>query len=334
VLDLSLIWAGIIALGVFVYVMLDGFDLGIGLLFPFFPAERERDVMMNTVAPVWDGNETWLVLGGAGLFAAFPVVYSAVLSALYLPLTLMLVGLIFRGVAFELRAKANRTRHLWDLAFIAGSATATFFQGVALGTYIQGIPVVNREFAGGGFDWLNAFSLFTGLGLLFTYAVLGCGWLIIKTEGELQRKMFALMRPLTGLLLGVIAVVSLWTPLIDPAIAARWFDLPNLFYLLPVPLAVLLCVWGIFRAVARRQEKAPYFLALAIAALGYAGFLISIWPHLIPPSVTLWQAAAPHSSQAFALVGALVIIPIILAYTALGYWVFRGKVRADDAGYH
>ncbi|MBI3146325.1 MAG: cytochrome d ubiquinol oxidase subunit II, partial [Pseudogulbenkiania sp.] len=195
-LDLSLLWAGIIALGVFIYVMLDGFDLGIGILFPFFPAEAERDVMMNTVAPVWDGNETWLVLGGAGLFAAFPVVYSAVLSALYLPLILMLVGLIFRGVAFEIRAKANRTRHLWDLAFIAGSGSATFFQGVALGAYIQGIPVLNREFAGGGFDWLSPFSLFTGLGLLVTYAVLGCGWLIIKTEGELQRKMFALMRPL------------------------------------------------------------------------------------------------------------------------------------------
>jgi cytochrome d ubiquinol oxidase subunit II len=333
-LDLSLIWAGIIALGVFIYVMLDGFDLGIGILFPFFPAEVERDVMMNTVAPVWDGNETWLVLGGAGLFAAFPVVYSAVLSALYLPLILMLVGLIFRGVAFEIRAKANRTRHLWDLAFIAGSGSATFFQGVALGAYIQGIPVVNREFAGGGFDWLSPFSLFTGLGLLVTYAVLGCGWLIIKTEGDLQRKMFALMRPLTVLLLLMIALVSLWTPLVDPAIAQRWFSLPNLFYLLPVPVAVALCVWGIFRAVSRRQEKAPYFLALAIAALGYAGFLISIWPHLIPPSVTLWEAAAPRSSQAFALVGALIIIPVILVYTALGYWVFRGKVRAGDSGYH
>jgi len=333
-LDLSLIWAGIIALGVFIYVMLDGFDLGIGLLFPFFPHEKERDVMMNTVAPVWDGNETWLVLGGAGLFAAFPVVYGAVLSALYLPLTLMLVGLIFRGVAFEIRSKANRTRHLWDLAFIAGSATATFFQGVALGSYIQGIPVVNREFAGGEFDWLSPFSLFTGLGLLFTYATLGCGWLLIKTEGELQRKMFVLMRPLTALLLVMIAVVSLWTPLVDPAIARRWFSQPNLFYFLPVPAAVALCAWRIFRAVALRREKAPYFLALAIAALGYTGFLISIWPHMIPPSVTLWQAAAPASSQAFALVGALIIIPVILAYTALGYWVFRGKVRESDTGYH
>ncbi|MDN0085271.1 cytochrome d ubiquinol oxidase subunit II [Crenobacter sp. SG2305] len=333
-LDLSLIWAGIIALGVFIYVMLDGFDLGIGLLFPLFAEERERDVMMNTVAPVWDGNETWLVLGGAGLFAAFPVVYGAVLSALYLPLILMLVGLIFRGVAFEIRTKANRTRHLWDLAFIAGSATATFFQGVALGSYIQGIPVVNREFAGGGFDWLNAFSLFTGLGLLATYAVLGCGWLIIKTDGNLQRKMFALMRPLTALLLLMIALVSLWTPLVDPAIAQRWFSRPNLFYFLPLPMAVVLCAWLIFRAVKRGQEKAPYFLALVIAALGYIGFLISIWPHLIPPSVTLWQAAAPRSSQAFALVGALVIIPVILVYTALGYWVFRGKVREGDSGYH
>nr|WP_294865325.1 cytochrome d ubiquinol oxidase subunit II [uncultured Pseudogulbenkiania sp.] len=333
-LDLSLIWAGIIALGVFIYVMLDGFDLGIGILFPFFPNESERDVMMNTVAPVWDGNETWLVLGGAGLFAAFPVVYSAVLSALYLPLILMLVGLIFRGVAFEIRAKSNRTRHWWDLAFIAGSAGATFFQGVALGAYIQGIPVVNREFAGGGFDWLSPFSLFTGLGLLVTYAVLGCGWLIIKTEGELQRKMFVLMRPLTALLLVMIALVSLATLLVDPAIAGRWFSLPNLFYLMPVPVAVGVCVWGIFHVVNQRWEKAPYFLSLTITALGYIGFLISIWPHMIPPSVTLWEAAAPHSSQAFALVGALIIIPIILVYTALGYWVFRGKVRAGDGGYH
>lgn len=333
-LDLSLIWAGIIALGVFIYVMLDGFDLGIGILFPFFPQEEERNVMMNTVAPVWDGNETWLVLGGAGLFAAFPVVYSAVLSALYLPLILMLVGLIFRGVAFEIRAKATRTRHLWDLAFIAGSCMATFFQGIALGSYIQGITVVDREFAGGGFDWLSPFSLFTGLGLLITYAVLACGWLLIKTEGDLQRKMFILMRPLAILLLLTIAVVSLWTPLIDPAIARRWFSLPNLMYLLPVPLAVAGCTLGILRAVKRRSEQAPYWLAIGIAALGYLGFLLSIWPHLIPPSITLWQAAAPRTSQAFTLVGAVIIIPIILTYTALGYWVFRGKVRAHDGGYH
>ncbi|MBM3116843.1 cytochrome d ubiquinol oxidase subunit II [Jeongeupia naejangsanensis] len=333
-IDITLVWAGIIALGVFIYVMLDGFDLGIGILFPFFPNEADRDVMMNTVAPVWDGNETWLVLGGAGLFAAFPVVYSAVLSALYLPLVLMLVGLIFRGVAFEIRAKATRTRHLWDLAFIAGSVLATFCQGVALGAYIQGIKVVGREFAGGGFDWLSAFSLFTGFGLVATYALLGCGWLIIKTQGELQRRMIVLMSPLTWLLLGAIAVVSVWTPLREPAVAARWFSLPNFFWLAPVPLAVLGCAWGIRRALRQGRDYAPYFLALAIVALGYCGFLISIWPYLIPPAVTLWDAAAPASSQSFTLVGALIIIPVILAYTALGYWVFRGKVRADDAGYH
>ena len=248
-LDLSLIWAGVIALGVFIYVMLDGFDLGIGLLFPFFPQPQQRDVMMRSVAPVWDGNETWLILGGAGLFAAFPLVYSVVLSALYLPLTLMLVGLIFRGVAFEIRAKAKRTQHLWDLAFMAGSATAAFFQGVALGTYIQGIPVVHRSFAGGGFDWCTAFSLLTGIGVLVTYAVLGCGWLIMKTDGPLQARMYTLMRPLTGVLLFLIALVSAWTPLADRAIAERWFSVPNLYFLAPVPLAVLVCAarWNAHR---------------------------------------------------------------------------------------
>lgn len=333
-LDLSLIWAAIIALGVFIYVVLDGFDLGIGLLFPFFPHKEDRDVMMNTVAPVWDGNETWLVLGGACLLAAFPVVYSAVLSALYLPLILMLVGLIFRGVAFEIRAKANRTKPLWDLAFMGGSALASFCQGVALGAYIQGIRVEHREFAGDSMDWLSPFSLFTGLGVVVTYAVLGAAWLLIKTEGRLQARLYQLLRPLSLLFLFVIALVSLFTPMVDPAIASRWFVTPNVFWLLPLPLGVVLCGVGIWQALARQQEYRPYLLTLLIVALGYVGFLISIWPHLIPPSITLWEAAAPASSQRFALYGAVCIIPVILAYTALGYWVFRGKVRANDTGYH
>ncbi|GGY14008.1 cytochrome d ubiquinol oxidase subunit II [Paludibacterium paludis] len=332
--DLPSVWAGIIALGVFIYVMLDGFDLGIGILFPFFPEERDRNVMMNTVAPVWDANETWLVLGGAGLFAAFPVVYSAVLSALYLPLILMLCGLIFRGVAFEIRGKARRTRHVWDLAFILGSSGAAFFQGVALGAYIQGIRVEGREFAGGVFDWLTPFSLFTGAGVVITYAALGCGWLIIKTDGDLQRRLFRIMPFLTWAWLAAIGMVSIWTPLLDTAIGERWFRLPNLFFLMPVPLAVLACVAAILRACRNKNERQPYGFALLLAALGYAGFVISIWPMLIPPSVSLWQAAAPESSLAFTLVGAVIIIPVILVYSALGYWVFRGKVRASDEGYH
>lgn len=331
--DLPLIWAAIIALGVWIYVVLDGFDLGIGILFPFFPDDHDRQVMMNSVAPVWDGNETWMVLGGAGLFAAFPVVYSAVLSALYLPLVLMLIGLILRGVAFEVRSKARRSRPLWDMAFSGGSILATFCQGVALGAFIQGIPVVNREFSGGAFDWLTAFSLFTGFGLLATYAMLGCGWLIFKTEGDLQRRIHRLMPAFNLVLLLVIAGVSVWTPQIHAAIAERWFG-PALRWLWPVPLAVLACGWGIQRAVQKGSERAPYLLTLALITLGYAGFLISIWPNMIPPSISLWQAAAPESSLRFTLVGAVVILPLILAYTAWAYWVFRGKVRATDEGYH
>lgn len=333
-IDLPTIWAAIIGLGVFIYVMLDGFDLGIGLLFPFLTGKGDREVMLNTVAPVWDGNETFMVLGGAGLYGAFPVVYSTLLPATYLPLVLMLAGLIFRGAAFELRAKATRTQHLWDLAFIAGSALATFCQGVVLGALLQGIKIEHQQFVGGAFDWLSPFSLFCGLGLLVTYATLGCGWLIIKTEGELQRKMYALMKPITIVLLGTIAVVSLWTVVGQPAVAARWFGGHNLMYFLPVPVLVLASVFGIFRAVNRRKEHTPFRLSLFLLFLGYTGLIISIFPNIIPPALTIWEASSSHSSQAFALVGTVIILPIILIYSFMQYHVFRGKVREGDAGYH
>ncbi|GAB3626660.1 ubiquinol oxidase subunit II [Pandoraea terrae] len=332
-MDVTLAWAAIIALGLFMYVVLDGFDLGIGILFPFFPDERERDVMMNTVAPVWDGNETWLVLGGAGLFAAFPLVYATVLSALYLPLMLMLVCLIFRGVSFEIRAKANRTRPWWDLAFIGGSAGATFFQGVALGAYLSGIDVQHGRFAGDPFGWLTAFNLFTGLGLLVTYALLGACWLIAKTQGDLQRRIYRLAWPLTLVLLGVMAVVSLWTPLLDSSIADRWFSRPLFYRFLPVPLLVIGLTFGMHRAILAGHERSPFVIALLLVFLGYTGLLISLWPYAILPGVTLWEAAAPRPSQVFTLWGAAIILPIILVYTTLGYWVFRGKVT-HDAHYH
>lgn len=333
-LDLSIIWAGIIAFGVLMYVIMDGFDLGIGILFPFFPQQEERDVMMNTVAPVWDGNETWMVLGGAGLFAAFPLVYSAVLSALYLPIILMVVALIFRGVAFEFRFKANRTRHLWDLAFIWGSIIATFLQGVILGAYIQGISIVDNRFAGGSLDWLTPFSLFTGLGVLAAYAALGCGWLILKTSKDLQASMYRLMPRLAVVLLVTFGGVSLWTPLHNPAIAERWFSMPQFLYFSPVPVLVLWCTYSIWKACKDGQQLKPFAYTLALIGLGYSGFLISLWPMIIPPGITIWDAAAPESSQRFALVGAVIMIPIILAYTALAYWVFRGKVHVGEGGYH
>ena len=333
-MDITVVWAAIVALGLFMYVVLDGFDLGIGIVFPFFPDERERDLMMSTVAPVWDGNETWLVLGGAALFAVFPVVYSAVLSALYLPLVFMLVCLIFRGVSFEIRAKAKRTKHLWDLAFIGGSAGTAFFQGIALGAFLQGIPIDDGSFAGNAFGWLTPFSLLTGLGLIVTYALLGCCWLVAKTEGDLQRRLHRVVWPLTVVLLGFIAIVSLWTPLADPDVAARWFDSGLFWRLVPMPFLVALCAVFMYRAVRDRHHTTPFVLALALVLLGYAGLLVSLWPYAIPSSVTIWEAAAPKSSQSFTLVGAAIILPIILAYTTMGYWVFRGKVRHDEVHYH
>lgn len=333
-IDLPMVWAAIISLGVFAYVMLDGFDLGIGLLFPFFESKSERQVMLNTIAPVWDGNETFLVLGGAGLYCAFPVVYSTLLPANYLPLILMVVGLIFRGAAFELRAKARRTRNLWDLAFIGGSALAALCQGVVLGSLLQGIRIEDGKFVGGAFDWLSPFSLFCGFGVLVTYAALGCGWLILKTDGELQRKMRLLMKPLVGALLGAMGIVSLWTVIGLPAVAERWFDSGHLLWFLPVPILVLACAWGVFRTVRLEHESSPFLLTLALCFLGYSGLIISIWPNIVPPSLTIWAASSSRTSQLFALVGTIVVLPIIFFYNAMQYRVFRGKVREDDAGYH
>lgn len=333
-IDLPLIWAVIIIFGVMMYVVMDGFDLGIGILFPFVKGEQDRDVMMNTVAPVWDGNETWLVLGGAGLFGAFPLAYSVVLSALYLPLMLMLVGLIFRGVAFEFRFKAKADkRHLWDKAFIWGSLAATFFQGVALGAFIEGFKVVDRQYAGGTLDWLTPFSIFSGLGLIVAYALLGCTWLIMKTEGKLQEQMHNLGRPLALVLLLVIGIVSLWTPLAYPQIAERWFSMPNMLWFMPVPLLVLVTFYGLLEAVKRNAHYTPFLLTLVLIFLGYSGLGISLWPNIIPPSISIWDAAAPPQSQGFMLVGTLFILPFILGYTFWSYYVFRGKVTHEH-GYH
>jgi len=291
-------------------------------------------VMMNTVAPVWDGNETWLVLGGAGLLAAFPLAYAVVLSAFYLPLIFMLVGLVFRGVAFEFRFKASdNERHFWDKAFIGGSLLATFFQGVTLGAYIQGMPVANRAYAGGPLDWFSAFSLFAGLGLVVAYALLGSTWLIMKTEGSLQQRAYHITRRLVWALLAVIAVISIWTPLSDAHIAQRWFSISNLFWFAPVPLLVTASAILLFRSVNKKHHTMPFLLTLALIFLGYSGLGISLWPNIIPPSISIWAASSPPQSQGFTLVGALFIIPVILMYTVWAYYVFRGKVKQGE-GYH
>jgi cytochrome d ubiquinol oxidase subunit II len=289
---------------------------------------------MNTVAPVWDGNETWLVLGGAGLLAAFPVAYSIILSGLYLPLVFMLLGLLFRGVAFEFRFKAREhERHIWDKAFIGGSVVAAYFQGVSLGAYLNGIPVSGRSYAGSPIDWMAPFPLLAGFGVMVAYTLLGSTWLIMKTEGPLQSRMIQVARPFAGMLLAAIAAVSIWTPLRHPEVAERWFSFPNILFFSPVPLLVLVAILLLLYALRHAPYRIPFLMALALVFLGYTGLAISIWPHIVPPNITIWEAASAPSSQGFALVGTLFILPFILMYTMFSYYVFRGKVRAGE-GYH
>ncbi|ECP3144736.1 cytochrome d ubiquinol oxidase subunit II [Salmonella enterica] len=334
-MDLSVIWFVIIVFATLMYIVMDGFDLGIGILFPMVQNADDRDVMVNSVAPVWDGNETWLVLGGAGLFGAFPLAYAVIIDALTIPLTLMLIGLIFRGVAFEFRFKATPThRPFWDKAFLFGSLLATFTQGIVVGAVINGFTVTGRAYSGGPFDWFTPFTLFCGMGLVVAYALLGATWLVMKSENPLQDKMRNLAKKLLIALLLTITIISLWTPLTHYAIAERWFTLPNLWFLLPVPLFVALFSLGAWRSLNQQHyHTLPFVLTLGLIFLGFSGLGISIWPHIIPPSITLWQAAAPTQSQGFMLVGALLIIPIILVYTFWSYYVFRGKVQHGE-GYH
>lgn len=332
--DLSVIWFAIIVFATLMYIIMDGFDLGIGILMPFVKNEQQKDVMVNSVAPVWDGNETWIVLGGASLFGAFPLAYAIIIEALTIPLTLMLIALIFRGVAFEFRFKALEN-HLkfWDRSFMAGSILTTFFQGIVVGAVIQGFDVEQRVFVGGQLDWMEPFPIFCGFGLLATYALLGSTWLIMKTEGELQKRMFGFTNTTLMAMISALVIVSVWTPLAYPSIAQRWFSLPNLYYLIPVPVLTGLVCLKIADSVRKRKERSPFMMALIIVILGFAGLGISIWPNIVPPGISIWDAASPASSQSFMLVGAMIIIPVILAYTFWSYYVFAGKVKEGEA-YH
>jgi cytochrome d ubiquinol oxidase subunit II len=332
-LDLPFIWAGLIAFAVLAYVVLDGFDLGVGILFPFVPGEANRDEMMNSVAPVWDGNETWLVLGGGGLFAVFPMAFAIIMPALYVPIILMLLGLLFRGVAFEYRWKTVRGKFLWDWAFAGGSIVAAFAQGIALGALVQGIPVNGRAYAGGWWDWLTPFSMLTGVALVIGYALLGATWLIWKTENHVQRRAYDIAfwaAPATLLLIGL---VSVWTPFLNPVYMQRWLAWPQFLLVVPVPLAVFGAAFILLKGLMKRREASPFLASQALFILCFVGLGISFYPHIVPNSVTIWQAAAPDNSLLFLLVGAAVLVPLILAYTAYSYWVFRGKVNAVG-GYH
>ena len=330
---MPVIWALLIGTAVALYIVLDGFDLGLGILFPAFRAEADRDQMMNSVAPFWDGNETWLILGGGGLWVAFPQAYAVIMPALYLPVIVMLLALIFRGVAFEFRWVAKPRHGKWDLAFAAGSTVAAVSQGVILGALIQGITVVDGQFAGGAFDWLTPFSLMCGLGVAAGYALLGATWLMMKTEGPVEAYARRLSPRLLGLLLAFVAVVSVWTPLAIERIADRWFSLPNLYWLSPVPIATLLLAWTCWRSTLAGRTVTPFLSAVGIFLLAYAGLVISNAPWLVPPSLTIWDTAAYVGSQVFMAIGTTLLLPMVLGYTVFVFWVFRGKLRPGE-GYH
>lgn len=330
--DLTIFWAAIIGFAVMAYVVMDGFDLGIGILFPTLAVGDERDQAMNSIAPVWDGNETWLVMGGGGLFAAFPLAYAIILPATYPLMIAMLLGLVFRGVAFEFRWRHPRHRPLWDMAFCLGSVIAALAQGMTLGAILQGIQVENEAYAGGWLDWLSPFSLLTGLSVLIGYALLGATWLIWKTEGTSQQHARRVAFWLGLGTLAALAAVSAATPFLHYDYWRRWFAMPGMLLTSQVPLLVAICAATLFWSLKRHFERLPFLMALALFLLGFVGLGISIYPYVVPQVVTIWDAAAPRESQIFMLPGALVIVPVILAYTAWAYWVFRGK--AGVHGYH
>ncbi|MFQ3252601.1 MAG: cytochrome d ubiquinol oxidase subunit II [Loktanella salsilacus] len=331
--DLAFIWAGIIAFAVLTYVVLDGFDLGVGILFPFAHTKKDRDTMMNSVAPIWDGNETWLVLGGGGLFAVFPLAYAVVMSALYMPIILMLLALVFRGVAFEYRWRTERWKKVWDIAFFGGSTMAALCQGIALGALVQGIAVTDRHYSGGWWDWLTPFSMLTGIAVVIGYALLGATWIMMKTDGAVHHRMRDLAKPLAIATLVFIALVSVWTPFQNPIYFERWFTMPGMLITLPVPLFMAFAVYKLFHGIANGRDVAPFLASMALFVISFIGIGISFYPMMVPPSLTIWDVAAPDSSLKFALVGTVVLVPLILGYTAYAYWVFRGKLD-PEAGYH
>ncbi len=335
-IDLTIAWALLLAFAVYVYVILDGFDLGIGILYPLFPTKRDRDLLMNSVAPVWDGNETWLILGGGGLFAAFPLAYAIILPAVYPPVIAMLLALVFRGVAFEFRWRTVRrlTQKFWDAAFFGASLVAAISQGVILGALLQGIEVEGRGYGGGWLDWLTPFTLLCGAGVACGYALLGACWLILKTTGEVHAEARVLARIFGLVTVGFIVGVSLATPFLEPVYFSRWFTWPSFLLLSPVPIAVAVLTLLLARAlVGEGRDWAPFVITLALFGLCFAGLGLSMWPYAIPPEVTIWDAASPFKSQLFMFVGAIVLVPIILAYSGYAYWVFRGKLDPDQ-GYH
>lgn len=331
-MDLVHTWVLLVGLVIIIYVILDGFSLGAGILFLSAEDDAQRDTIMGSIAPVWDANQTWIVFGGGALFAAFPTTYAVLFSALYIPLFTFLFGLIFRGVAFEFRVNSN-SKSAWDRAFSWGSMVATFAQGLTLGAYISGIKTVNGSFAGGAFDWFSPFSVMVGVALVFGYALLGATFLIMKTDGVVKIRAYEQAKRAAVIVAAFMVVVSTWTPLHNPDITARWFSAPRLYFIWLFPLLGIFSFVSLLRNLKRRREKAPFFYSVLLFFSAYIGLQTAVYPNAVLPDITVQQAAAQSETLLFTLWGVIIVLPVVLAYTVYSYWVFRGKVT-EGMGYH
>ena len=326
------LWVVLVGLVLMLYVLLDGFSLGVGILYPFAGSERERDIMMGSIGPVWDANQTWIVFGGGALFATFPMIYTVLFSALYIPLLTFLFGLIFRGVAFEFRANSTH-KTAWDRAFFGGSVIAAFAQGVTLGGYLSGIVVKDGFFAGGAFDWLSPFNLMVGCALVAGYALLGATYLLIKTTGDVQRRAYRQALTAAAVVAAFMVIVSIWTPIHTPFIAQRWWSAPRMYYVWIFPLVGIGAFIGLIMTLRKGKERWPFVFSVALFVSAYLGLQTGIYPNALLPDVTIFEAAAQRRTQMITLIGTLIVLPFVLGYTLYSYRVFRGKVT-EGAGYH
>ena len=322
---LTLFWAGVIAVAILIYAILDGFDLGVGILFRLARREEERAWMINTIAPYWDGNQTWLVMIGASLYAAFPVVYAILLGALYVPVLLLMIGLIFRGIAFEFRHRTVRMRWLWDWGFFLGSALVAFVQGAAVGVMMRGIPVENSQYAGQAFGWLHPFSIVTGVGMVFGYTLLGASWVALKSEGGIRAWAYRRIPWLVGAVLAVLFLAFLLT--FQYSVHAR-SNLEARPWGFVFPAIGLLALLGVLFGVWKKRDGMPFAMTALFFLAAYLTLGVMFWPFMVPYAVTVVQAAAPEASLSFLFVGGIVVLPVVVLYTLAVYWVFRGKVRA------
>jgi cytochrome d ubiquinol oxidase subunit II len=329
----TFIWAVIIALGVLVYVILDGFDIGVGVILPFISKAENRKIMINSIIPFWDGNETWLVLGGVSLFTAFPLAYTTLLPALYVPLVLFIIALTFRGISFEFRFKATRLVGLWEMVFAISSISMAFFQGIILGHFIEGFKWSPDGSIQSLFQSFSPFTIFVACSLCAGYGLLGATWLIIKTGGDLCEWAYNMAAKLGMIVVAAIIAISLWTPLMHQDIADRWFSFPAILYLSPVPIITGLLIFGLYRSIKQRRSYQPFFYSVMLFVMSYIGLAISIWPYIVPRTITIWQAAAAYETRVFSLIGALVMLPVIVIYTYHSYKVFSGKVTSETKYY-